>query len=410
MSKKESSRKPLIIGIIAAVVILAVLLILLLTQCMGGEPEATNDPTATTGTEVPTYELYWNADRAEYDGKSEAGMSSRMPESDGFFHVRFILDGEEVILKVQDRKLINAIDVQDVMGLTFDENGVVNGVLELDDMPLEKLGWQFYVQSAAKKLIKLNSSESMNGMEVLLELNENTGVYDMTGLSGPVGVVCDPINMDRVYAVANLAGEVTHVFIYQRPNYMLTHEAECQHCKKTVTWYEWTKTDAMPLTTGHYQLMNDIQLTGQPAQQEDAKVCIDLNGKRVDGKSGSRCYAMFNTGAELAIMDTSEGQTGVMAAHGKGDQGMVVWVRYGQFHLYGGTLDASDATTKLQGTAVECGKGKYFYMHGGTIIGGKAEPQQNDKGQWNAGMGGALAIGGKFVMNAGEIRGGNLAL
>ena len=28
-------------------------------------------------------DLYWNIDRALYDGKSEAGMSSRMPEADG---------------------------------------------------------------------------------------------------------------------------------------------------------------------------------------------------------------------------------------------------------------------------------------------------------------------------------------
>jgi len=406
MQNAGKSRKPLIIGIIAAVVVLAVLLALVLTQCVGGNPAATTDPNATGSTEVPTYQLYWNVDRAEYDGKSEAGMSSRMPESDGYFHVRFILDGEEVVLKVADRKLINAIDVKDLMGLEFDENGIVVNVLDLDDMPLEKLGWQFYVQSAAKKLIKLNSSESMNGMEVLLEMGDESGIYDMSGLSGPVGVTGEPINMDRVYAVANLAGEVTHVFIYQRPNYMLTHEAECQHCKKVVTWYEWTKEDQMPLTTGHYQLMNDIQLKGQPAQQEDAKVCIDLNGKRVDGAAGSRCYAMFNSGTELAIMDTSAEQTGRLAAHGKGDQGMVVWVRYGAFYLYGGTLDASDATTKLSGTAIECGKGKFFYMYGGTIIGGTAEPQKNDKGNWTNGLGGSISLGGKMVMHGGEIRDG----
>ena len=78
MQKQEKSRKPLIIGIIAAVVILAALLALLLTQCVGkGKPEATTTaPVTTTETpaeEVPGYTLYWNADRAEYDGKSEAG-------------------------------------------------------------------------------------------------------------------------------------------------------------------------------------------------------------------------------------------------------------------------------------------------------------------------------------------------
>ena len=411
MSKQEKGRKPLLIGIIAAVVILAVLLAFLLMNCTGDQGD--NGPSASateaTSDEVPEYQLYWNLDRAEYDGKSEAGMSSRMPESDGYFHVRFFCEGEEVILKVADRKLINAIDVQSLMGLEFDEDGIVVGVNNLDDMPLEKVGWQFYVQSAARTMIKLNSSESLNGMEVLLEKLDPNRIWDMSGKSGPVGVVSEAIEFDKIMAVQNLAGEVTHVFIFERPNYMLSHEAYCEHCKETVQWSEWVKTGAIPTISGHYQLQNDIQLKGQTSLPEDVKICLDLNGYRIDGnKSGGRAISMHNAGITLAIMDTSEDETGVIAAHGKVDQGGVVWVRYGAFYFYGGTLDASDAYSEIGGVAVNVPKERFFYMFGGTIIGGRATYKYNaEKNTYSSGLGGAVTVQGKFVMHDGEIRDGH---
>ena len=408
MSKQGKSRMPLIVGIIAAVVILAALLVLLLTQCTGGETAATTAPSASEDTGVETYEIYWNMDRKEYDGKSEAGMSSRVAESDGFFHVRFFKDGEIVDLKVADRKTVNAIDIRDLMGLVFNDEGVVIGVIDMDEMPCEQVAWQFYVASAGGKLIKTNSSASLNGMEVLIETTDKTGVWDMTGLSGEVGCDATPMSGDRLLAVADLDGNVTHVFLYERSNYMRTHEAECEHCKKTVEWSEWTKTDSIPTTTGHYQLMNDITTGGQSSMVEDAKICLDLNGKRVDGKANARVYSLHNPSTELAIMDTSEKKDGRIAAHGKGDQGMCVWLRYGVVYLYDGILDASDATSIKNGCAVALQGNTYMYMHGGEIIGGTSTYLRQENGKYTNGLGGSVALGSKskFVLNDGVIRDG----
>ena len=402
MSKAQgSSRKALVIGIIAAVVVLGALLAVLLTQCAPAAPAETA-PSTTTENVIETYDIYWNIDRAEYDGKSEAGLSSRMPESDGYFHVRLFKDGEIVTVKVADRKVINSMDVKDLMGLEMDDNGIVVGVIPLDEMPCEQVAWQFYVQSAGGKLIKANSSANLNGMEVILECNENTGIWDMTGLSGEVGCDATPIPYDRLLAVANGAGEVTHVFIYSRENYMRTHEAECEHCGKVVEWSEWTKTNAAPSTTGHYVLQNDIQMPTNGTQislAEDQKICLDLNGKRIDGKNGSRVYSLHNVGTELAIMDTSEEKTGTIAAHGKGDQGMCVWLRYGVVYLYDGILDASDATSIKNGTAVALQANTYMYMHGGEIIGGTSMYLKQDNGKYTNGLGGTLAIANYFIIN-----------
>jgi hypothetical protein len=139
MKNSGKSRKALVAGVVAAVVILATVLALLLVRCGGQETAAPTETTGKAPAATPTYALYWNVDRALYDGKSEAGMSSRAPDADGCFSVRFILDGQEVTLRVANRKLINTMDTQDVMDLVFDENGMVIGVTTLDKLPIEKV-------------------------------------------------------------------------------------------------------------------------------------------------------------------------------------------------------------------------------------------------------------------------------
>ena len=78
MSNQSKSRKGLLVGIIAAVVVLVAVLGLVLARC-SGEQADTNVTTAATivAEETERVDLYWNIDRKLYDGKSEAGMSSR---------------------------------------------------------------------------------------------------------------------------------------------------------------------------------------------------------------------------------------------------------------------------------------------------------------------------------------------
>ena len=173
MSNQGKNRKGLKFGILAAIVVLTMVLCLVMAGCNNEQAATgtTSAPAATGGQESEGIDLYWNIDRALYDSKSEAGMSSREPAEDGYFHVRFFKDGEIVELRVADRKTVNALEVQDLMGLEFDSDGIVVGIQAVDDLPIEQIAWQFYVQSAGGNLIKTNSSASMNGMEVLVEIN-----------------------------------------------------------------------------------------------------------------------------------------------------------------------------------------------------------------------------------------------
>ena len=408
---KQKKHVGRLVAVIAALA--AVLMAMLMLAGCNGEPAAvtTGTPETTVAASDSAYTLYWNPDRAEYDGKSEGGMSSREPESDGLFHIRMLCDGQELILKTDDRRIVNKIDTEDLMGLEFGEDGMITAVLGLEEMPLEEVAKKFYVQSTGGKLIKANSSESFVGIEELLDC-EQARIYDMSGIDGAVGTERAPTELtiyDRILAIRDLEGVVTHVFVYERPNYMLTHEGECIHCKETVTWFEWVKADELPVKSGHYQLMVDVALSGQMSMPSDTKTCLDLNGHTVEGKQDARMYSIHNPGCEFALMDTSEEQTGRMVGHSTASpQGGIVWVRYGQFHLYSGTLDGSDMISKLNGTVIQVPKNAFFYMHGGTIIGGTAAPQYNKETKaYTYGLGGSVQVSGTMRMYGGTITGGS---
>ena len=409
MEQKKTGKKALIVGILAAILILGGLLAVLLIQCAPQTDEAaTTAPETTAPPVLEDFDLWWNMDRAEYDGKSEAGMSSRTPGSDGYFRVRFFKDGEITEFKVADRKLINKIDVQSLMALVFDDNGIVVDMYTLDELPCQKVGWQFFVQSVGGNLIKVNSAYNFQGMEVLLELEPGTKVYDMTGVEGEVGKAITPIPGDRIMAVADMEGKITDVFVYVRENYMVSHEAECPHCQKTVSWSEWVKTDSMPEGSGHYQIQNDITLKNQVSLAEDTKLCLDLNGKTIHGRDGYRVLSMHNVGVELAIMDTSEGQKGALRSHGEiNGQGGVLYVRHGAFYFYSGTLDGSGATNLNNGAVMCVNKGTFAYINGGTVKGGTAKYTiSQSTGKPTNGLGGNIQVSGKLVINDGLIIGG----
>ena len=412
---EKGNKKALIVGIVGivlAILLLAGLALLVIPLFSTPSPQANEaTPTETTAPQVLGYDLYWNLDREQFDGKSEGGMSSREPSSDGYFYIRFLLDGKEVTLKAPNRRMVNAIDSQSLMGFEVDADGVITKVLSLDDMPLEKVGWNFYVQSASTggKVIKLNSSETYEGMEIMLENRNDALIMDMTGSEGEIGCAAIPVEGDRVYAVQNLNGVLTHLFIYERPTFMFYHEGYCQHCDETVQWGEWLHTDRMPYRTGHYQLMTDVTMkTSQPVNSENQNICLDLNGKRVDGAKDSRIYPISKSGCVLAIMDTSEAQTGTLAAHGdKCPNGACVFLDGGQLNLYQGILDASDAASESNGVALNVTANTYFYMNGGKIIGGTALPRYDATSKkYSAGLGGSLLVAGKFVMTGGTIEGG----
>ena len=123
-NENEKKKKKLLLPIIIAA---AVLLlggtagILAMTGVFKG-PET--DPTGEE--EEVSDTLFWNVDRDQYAGKSAIGTSSRQPDKDdGYYHVLFASEGRQVTRRVAEKRVVDMIDSNDLMGLVFDEKGIV---------------------------------------------------------------------------------------------------------------------------------------------------------------------------------------------------------------------------------------------------------------------------------------------
>ena len=355
------------------------------------------------------YDVYWNIDRPIHEGQSEEGLSSRMPDDDGCYRIRFFKDGEVKELKTDDYDLVNLIDSDYLMGLTFDTDGMITGMIPIEDMPYQKTAWAYYVGGFTDDLLlRCNSSRTMKGREALLDIKDSTRIYDMTGMSGEYDAPVELTELDRVFALSDESGELAYIFVYYRGEFMITHEAYCPHCDEQVFWQEWTKDNLLPCESGHYQLCRNINLQKQQNIISEASICLDLNGHTVAAADSRRAYALSDSFASLAVMDNSPAADGrIIAAGDNGDQGMCVWVSKGEFYLYSGILDASGAVSQLSGAAVALEKNTSFYMSGGEILGGRAETSLRDTA-YTQGAGGAIYIGSSalFEMSGGAVRGG----
>ena len=399
--QRKKVMKPQAVGAVLLAAVMVLLGIVIAIMHLGGpSTEPSTDPAAEQ------YALYWNVDAATYVQDDDL---SRKANDDGTCTMRFALEGEIVELKAESRRLAGtldsvwAVDGHSLMGLEFNEDGVIIGYTRLLDMPLEVPGRLFYVQSMGGGKAKLNSTSNFIGMESMVEVTDNTKIYDMSGSSEYIGAPSILQKGDQVLAIENLAGELTHIFVVGRDGLIQTRIGYCEHCKSDVQWSSWAKDEELPTTSGHFYLTKEVNLKKQQQVAEGAAVCLDLNGFTVNGAANTRIYANFNAGCTLSIMDMTEEKTGKMVASANGaSSGYCVWVRYGVFNLYSGTLDGSKVTTTVNGTVVNVAKTTMFNMYGGTIIGGTAMKNADNKN----GYGGAVNIGGVGNMYGGTIIGG----
>jgi len=382
-----------------ALVLSLLMVVGLVAGCDSDPGSATEDTKETVGAPAKSddYALYWNIDRDKYYGMGDDGISTgRAKGESGNYEISMITDEGVVTVKAPKKSLATKIDEQYLMCLAFDENGLVTDVLDIYDVVPEVYTNQYYVTSASKDKIVTNTSATYKGMVFEFALSDSTKIINCSAI-GTQGVVDSLRKNDRVTTIKNTKGDVTHVFITQRDEESLVQM--CPHCNSEVRFSAWMDTRSLPTAnSGHYYLVNDVQLNAQQSIAADVKVTLDLNGKTVNGLQKSRIYSVHNKGARLDIMDLSEAQTGKLVGLGEcDDQGTCVWVRYGEFTLWSGTLDASQVNNTLGGACVDAREGTTFTMKGGKLIGGTV----------TGANGGCVRSEGTLVIEGGLMEGGN---
>ncbi|MBO5317893.1 MAG: bacterial Ig-like domain-containing protein, partial [Oscillospiraceae bacterium] len=202
-STKKNNKLFLWIGIAAVLVAVGVLLAVFLPGLLGGEG----------GQDTTASKVYWNADRLS-NVDPETGLSSRVPGEDGLYHILFAVDGEQVELACADKKLVNKLDLNQLMGLVFDDNGHIIDMISIDEL-VGKVVKNVFVQKVSDDGFATNSSAALNGMEVKYKYNEQTKIYDVSDRAEKIGEVGELAVMDKVTVLQDEEGNVTHVFIVE---------------------------------------------------------------------------------------------------------------------------------------------------------------------------------------------------
>ena len=162
-------------------------------------------------------DIYWNVDRAEYIG--EMGFSTRQAGEDGKWHITFAHNGKQEVLTVSDKRLVNAIDSADAMGLEFDENGEIADMVNVTTFAKE-IAKNFYVVKVEDNALTLSERITLDGFSKEITCTIATGVYAMTDLEAYKGHTTKlsklkPLDVVTVYG--NNLGEITHVAVMSHP-------------------------------------------------------------------------------------------------------------------------------------------------------------------------------------------------
>ena len=157
--------------------------------------------------------IYWNVERDQYGAKGEKGASARYPREDGYYYLRFAVDGEQVDLPVESLELVNTADSMDFMGLELNDAGVVVGVYHVDEFTGGLAADHYYVESVDGTAVTVNTAATLRGVSIDIEIPEGTPMYNV----GESGLLCGtPVDAlkrdDEVIAIKDQSGEIFLVF------------------------------------------------------------------------------------------------------------------------------------------------------------------------------------------------------
>lgn len=187
---------------IKSIFCIGVMLAVLLTGCTQQQPEQT---------EPINDKLYWNIDRVKYVENSESGITSRK-KTDGYFTVRFLVEGLIEEYKVSDSRLMVRIDTQQLMGLVINDEGVITDIRPARETAHEIVS-NCYVQQIDGKTYKTNSMPDGTGMKKDFTVTDETLILDVSKWSADPGKPCQIEHLDCVWVFGNEDGTAKIVFV-----------------------------------------------------------------------------------------------------------------------------------------------------------------------------------------------------
>ena len=159
--------------------------------------------------------LYWNLDGESFMENSESGLTTREPDANGVYTIRFICDGQIVELKSLDAQLVNYMDNLNLMGLVFDDSGYIVDAVKGKEVATE-LAKDAFVKTCDEQMLVLNSSMAMNGMPMEFTVTGQLHIVDVRKDAPEPGAQVTLETMDKVLVYGGEDGNATHVFLIER--------------------------------------------------------------------------------------------------------------------------------------------------------------------------------------------------
>ncbi len=384
--------------------LIAMILMLVVACCFFGCGEVKGESTTTAATTVETTgaptepqlkdQLYFNVDKLL--NKDLVRSKNRIT---GMYEVRLFINGEYEVFTTEIDAAIQSVDRFLICIPEYNWQGMFSGVKSAQSQLGGTVHDGLVVTGLAENVI------SVKGSVGSVTLAEDAVIYDMTGLSAPIGSAGQIREGDKLCAYADDTGLLQMVYITERP---MAHDDnhDCLHCQGNPAWTAWDGTQA--LTSGHYVMNQNVDLEDTVTLSgEDVVLC--LNGFALSCKN--RVFVLTD-GAKLSITDHA-GFTQVFKGFVSG--GGIPTANKDEKELLGGTIYAEDGTElTLYGgelrSGVKEGSGRSIYqgttvyttgifnLHDGVITGGHATHR-----------GGGLYVGpgGSFFMDGGTMRYGD---
>lgn len=324
-------------------------------------------------------EIYWNINKYNLDGD---GHTTRPQDADGGYSFLLSAAGQQFTYKTYDQSVADYIDSRAARCTAM---RIRDGIITQAVIPTnvaKGMGGSFAswmnitaIDEDGTIHAKKSDGSTDSGSSI-----ENCEIYDVSGVSGFVGIPTEVKVGDLIHGLKNKDGKIALIYVIDRP-----FMAYCEACGKET---QWNKYDGASKPTGHVYLDKDWENLSGITVDAGKSLCLNLNGYNMDGKSnGLRVFNVFGT---LNLM----GEGTVTSHNPSTKMAPTFYVQTGgTFNMYGGSL-TSEFSSPRAGVGIVQG---VFNMHGGELYGGYA-----------TGNGGnvELLADGTMIMTGGEITNG----
>jgi len=150
--------------------------------------------------------------------------TKRVPDKDGVYTILMACNGQQVEVKCKDLEIVNYIDSLSInsqaVGLVFDDEGyavqyvtpakAVRGMVKSDQYDVTEISGDSFT------LTRMLPGAAQ-GAVTTIKMAPECKIYDMTGISGPIGTEIQELKInDRLMTLCNAQGEAVQIFVANR--------------------------------------------------------------------------------------------------------------------------------------------------------------------------------------------------